>query len=249
MPIISTLVPILATCLCLAGELPQGPPPGVIVASSPEPDKIHYASPSIIRLPDGDLMVSHDRSGKPATTLVYRSSDGGKTWKHVADVSNVMWATLFAHDDSLYLIGTSGGISDVVLRRSDDGGLTWSEAKDGHTGLIATGGYHCGPVPVLLAKGRIWRAFERREDAKKKREFTACVFSAPVDSDLLESSNWTRSNGVKWEPDWLQVRTREWIEGNVVSTPDGTILNILRTNTHPAKNAPRGITGGPAGLK
>jgi hypothetical protein len=70
-----------------------------------------------------------------------------------------------------------------------------------------------------------------------------------VDCDILDASNWTRSNGVKWEPDWLQVRTREWVEGNVVVGPDGRILNILRTNTHPANGAPREIVDGPAGLK
>ncbi len=242
---IRTMVSFMfAICAAMAVELPKGPPPGVVVARSPEPGRIRLASPSIVKLPDGSLMVSHDRSGNPATTVLHRSGDGGKTWNHVADVPNVMWATLFCHDGALYLFGTSGGISDIVLRRSVDGGRTWPEARDGRSGLIARGGYHCGPVPVIVAKGRIWRAFERREDPRQKRVFTAYVFSAPTDSDLLDASSWTRSNGVIWEPGRLQVRTREWIEGNVVVAPDGSILNILRTNTHPAKGAPYEITGG-----
>ncbi len=243
-------------CLCLAtgGAIaaipPQGPPPGVVVARSPDPAKIHVASPSIIRSSDGNLLISHDWSGRSgALTSVYRSADAGKTWERLADVPKVMWATLFEHDNALYLIGTSAGIGDAVIRRSTNGGHHWTTAADGHSGVIARKNYHCGPVPVLVAKGRIWRAFEHREDPDEPRGFTAYVFSAPLGCDLLEATNWTRSDGVKWEPDWLQVRTREWIEGNVVASPDGEILNILRTNTHPKEGGPLEMEDAPPGLK
>jgi hypothetical protein len=112
--------------------LPKGPPPGIVVVESPEPGRIRVASPSIIRHSNGDLMVSHDWYGRGgARTSVYRSGDKGDSWQRLADVPGVMWATLFEHDDGLYLFRTSGGVSDVVLRRSQDGGRTWSEAWTG----------------------------------------------------------------------------------------------------------------------
>ncbi len=231
--------------VAVAAGLPEGPPPGVVVVKSPAPAKIRVASPSIVRLPEGAIFVSHDWSGRGgAMTSVYRSDDDGDTWRMTAELRGIMWATLFSHRDALWLIGTAGGPGDAVIRKSEDGGVSWTEAKDSGSGVLAAGAYHCGPVPVVFEKGRVWRAFERRGDPKRRRNFTALVFSAPEDSDLLSAENWKVSEGVDWTSDRLQVRTREWIEGNVVPDREGNLLNILRTNTHPAEGAPFEIGGG-----
>ena len=49
--------------------------------------------------------------------------------------------------------------------------------------------------------------------------------SAPVDADLLKRDNWDMS-GVLYNRD----PDLRWIEGNVVITPEGGLVDILRTN-------------------
>jgi hypothetical protein len=210
-------------------------PPGVVVDYSPASSGVYIGSPSIARLPDGTYVASHDQFGPGSTsdrTLVFGSSDRGRTWSRLCEIAGQWWSTLFVHRGALYLIGTDREEGRVVIRRSADGGRTWTEPRDERTGLlIASGRYHCAPVPVVLHDGRIWRAME---DALGPggwgSHFNAFMLSAPEDADLLDAARWTASNRLGRNPAWLGGTFNGWLEGNAVVTRDGRMLDILRVD-------------------
>lgn len=45
--------------------------------------------------------------------------------------------------------------------------------------------YHCAPVPVLHAHGRVWRSVEDDAAQDHYRDFLAGVISAPEDADTI----------------------------------------------------------------
>jgi hypothetical protein len=224
-----------ASVLAAAAAEPVPRPPGVVVAHSPASTRKYLGSPSVVRLPGGDLVVSHDFFG-PGTTgdlvHVYRSSDRGATWQRQAEIRGAFWSSLFVHRDALYLFGTSRQDGFVVLRRSADGGRTWTEPRDGGTGLLlADAKYHCAPVPVIEHRGRLWRAFEDvMGPGGWGSSFRSFMLSAPADADLLGATNWTASNRLGRDPAWLDGRFGGWLEGNAVPSPSGGIVNLLRAD-------------------
>lgn len=133
------------------------------------------------------------------------------------------WSTLFVHGGQLYIMGTSTKHGDIVIRRSSDGGRTWTEPKDESSGLLVEGRFHCAPVPVVVHKGRIWRAFEVNRGRYK---WDALVMSAPVEADLLNAKNWQMSNKLVVD---RRANIFKWLEGNVVVTPEGELVDMLRT--------------------
>ncbi len=218
----------------------SGPPPGTVVWASPDPGRVSCASPSIALLPDGSYLVSHDTAGR---TLVHASRDRGTTWSQVAALSDQKWSTLFLHRGALHLIGTSAKAGNMIIRRSSDGGRTWTNPTDAKHGLLAEGKYHCAPTPVVVHGGRLWRAFEQFSPTPPVRTFRAFMMSAPEDADLLDAANWTRSNSHPIQRAWLNTRNEEWLEGNAVVTPAGTIADILRVESHPAIGEPFALPG------
>jgi hypothetical protein len=227
------------------------------VKFQPERSRTFLGSPSILRLPDGALLATHDHFGpgcprnheaEESLTSVYRSEDDGVTWQNITHIMNCYWSTLFWHEGSVYILGTSQQYGSIYIRRSDDGGFTWTHPADERSGLLFRGGmyhdppnYHCAPVPVVLHNGRLWKAFEDLNPAEWGRGFQACVISAPVDADLLDAANWTMSNKIPFDPAWIPAGWGElanpgWLEGNVVVTPDGELWDILRVNSNPLIN-------------
>jgi len=204
-----------------------GDPPGGAIDYSPAEEQVYIGSPSIAVLPNGSYVASHDLFGKGTNfdeMAVFGSEDKGNTWKQRSRFKGQWWSTLFMDDADLYLIGTSREFGDVVIRRSTDGGRTWTEPKDENTGRLTDDGrYHCAPVPLVVHRGRIWRSIERA--LGERPEWSAMVMSAPVDSDLLRADSWLMS-----EPLQHLWSESQWIEGNIVVTPDGKLVNILRTN-------------------
>ncbi|MHC4753748.1 MAG: FG-GAP-like repeat-containing protein [Planctomycetota bacterium] len=204
--------------------------PGVVIDYITTRTQKYIGSPSIAILPDGTYVASHDIFGPKASfdqTRIFSSADRGKTWQQLTQFKGQFWSTLFVHKDTLYIIGTSRKWGNIVIRRSSDGGKTWTEPVDSDTGLLVKGKFHCAPVPVVVHKGRIWRAFE-------EQGWKALVISAPVDSDLLKAENWTASNRLSFESGGIVTK---WLEGNVVVTPEGGLVNILRAKPKPAKAA------------
>ena len=87
------------------------------VKYQPERSKTYLGSPSILRLPDGALLASHDYFGLPncprnhedeeSLTSIYRSEDDGLTWVNITHIMNCYWSSLFAHRGSVYILGVS----------------------------------------------------------------------------------------------------------------------------------------------
>lgn len=68
------------------------------------------ASPSIVRIPDGSLLTSHDiywGKGGQNLSKVFVSKDNGMSWKYLSDVYPCFWGKLFIHNGNLYMLGTS----------------------------------------------------------------------------------------------------------------------------------------------
>ncbi len=176
-----------------AAPVPSGPPPGVVVATSPDPERAYIGTPAIAILPDGTYVAAHDFFGRNAaltdTTHVYTSRDRGATWTRRSEIKGQAWFSLFVHRGALYLHGTASRYGDLTIRRSTDGGRTWTEPKDAQSGLLVRGRFHGAPVPVVEHGGRLWRAVEERvNDEQWPLHFASLVVSVPVDADLLAAS-------------------------------------------------------------
>ncbi len=218
-------------------EKPQTPDhsfvPGVVIDHSPAATGKYLGSPSLAVLANGYYIASHDFFGpktKEDHTAIFCSKNAGKTWEKLTVFKGQYWSTLFVHKGALYIIGTSTHNGYVVIRRSTDGGLTWTIPRDRNTGLlISQGEYHCAPVPVVVHKGRIWRAMEDRYPPKGwASNLRSFVMSAPIDADLLRADSWTMSNRLSFDQQWPG---KAWLEGNIVITPQNKLVNILRVES------------------
>ena len=224
---------IAALAQALTGKLIGETVPGVVIDHSSKTSGVYFGSPSIAIWTNGDYVASHDDFGPHstlATTTVFISQDKGRTWIKTCVIAGQYWSTLFIHHEALYLMGTSREYGKVVIRRSPDGGHTWTEPKDASSGLLRAGAkHHCAPVPVVVCNGRIWRAMEDvRGPGKWAAWFRAFMMSAPENADLLNATNWTWSNVVGSDTNWLDGKFGGWLEGNAVVTPDGKIVDLLR---------------------
>ena len=213
--------------------------PGVVVNHEPANSKRYLGSPSICLLPDGTYIVSHDYFGPAsdcktqAQTVVFQSKNKGKSWEKIASI-NQFWGGLFFHNGALYIMSSDYEYGNCIIRKSTDGGHHWTNPVDNQNGLIRAAdsekGYHTSAVPVVITKGRIWRAMEMAKKTGPWGNFDALVLSAPVDADLLKASNWTVSIPLAVDPSW-NSDLRTWLEGNMVIAPEEKIVNILRADT------------------
>lgn len=270
----NSLRPLLAAWL-LAAVLPLGAaslppaspdkpwpaPPGVVVATTFEPNAAFVGSPCILVMPDGSYLASHDFFGwrlhhktpRPdwdRRACVYQSRDKGVTWTKIAEIPEMTWGTLFLHRGDLYILGITMEYGQLVIRRSEDGGRTWTTPADGKTGLLRTDRYHSSAVPVVVHGGRIWRAVEKYtgDGSWSGRFFGAMVVSAPVDADLLDANSWTETNAVMFDGDWIKGNRTGWLEGNVVVAPGDKVVNILRVRPTPTFDTPYDLDGPAAGV-
>ena len=229
---------------------------GVVIDRSPAVATQYVGCPAIAILPDGAYLASHSWFGPGTTndtTEVFRSLDRGQTWEHAATVPNQWWSSVFVHRGDAYLLGVDREYGRIVIRRSRDGGHAWSTAVDGRSGLLTPKpGYHGAPMPVAHHAGRLWRAFEvagglaedfpgaeerhpvsagyntgRWDDLyiKPRFDWSVLVASVPEDADLLDAESWSFGRPMAHPEPRCQ-----WIEGNVVAAPDGSLVSMLRTN-------------------
>lgn len=230
---------LLLVVLFSAAHAQPGKVPGVVVNYIPAHTKVYIGSPSICILPNGDYVASHDHFGPGTTeheralTAVYKSTNKGKSWQKISEIDGQFWSNLFVHRNELYITGTWKHHGNFIIRRSTDGGKTWSEPTNGKNGLLLEGEYHTAPMPVIYHKGRLWRAIENAKADTKAwgKRYSAMVISAPVDADLLVSSNWTATNFLPYDSTYLGGKFGGWLEGNVVVTPEGAVVDILRVAT------------------
>lgn len=187
-------------------------------------------------LPDGNYLAACTM-GHPKGPRMFISKDKGATWQEYGnyDVSKNYvgnYHNLFVHRGNVYFMGVGPDREGLRICRSEDGGQNWTSPVDAHSGIILEGQYHTAPVPMLVSGGRIWRACETYPD---KMPF---MLSAPEDADLLEASNWTRTNIVGPASKLVDGRkmTGSMIEGNAVETPSGEVVNLIRTNSTRTSN-------------
>ena len=220
----------------------QAAPPGVVIDFEPASTKRYVGSPSIVVLPSGEYVASHDLFGAGTvsdTTELFVSRDQGRSWQPLATLRGQFWSTLFVHSGQLYLLGTDRVNGAVVIRRSSDGGATWTTPSASTSGKLLAGQYSTAPTPVIVSGGRIWRAVEAVRSGSWGLNFLPFVMSAPVDADLLNAASWTSSNQITPQSTWLGGQFRGFLEGNAVPAPGGGIVNLLRvhTTTYPERAA------------
>lgn len=191
----------------------------------------HTCSPSIVRLPDGRLLVSmdiFDGNAPQNLTLIYSSDDDGRTWQYLTDVFPCFWGSLFVFRGELYLMGISTEYGDLLIGRGDRDGnfgtptvLMRGSASPGETGP------HRAPMLVLEAEGRLWTAAEY--GAWSRGRFAMGVFSAGADGDLLDAENWRCTGFLPYDRSWPGAYPAPGaIEGNIVLKPDGSMKEIMR---------------------
>lgn len=220
-----------------------GPVPGTVVAYLHPQDLTFISSgrftcsPSLVQLPNGRLLVSHDiyeRRGGQNITHIYASDDDGLNWFFLSELSPCFWGTLFLHKGILYMLCTSTEYGDLQIYRSDDLGETFIGPF-----VILKGegrwdkpGPHKAPVPIVYHKGRIWTAIEY--GCWKQGYHDTGVISIDENEDLCNPDNWVISPFVHYESTWpgvIRGGNPSVLEGNLVITPDGRLVNILRYET------------------
>lgn len=217
-----------------------GAVPGDAIVNYLHPEDLAYAysgrylcSPSLLRHPDGYLLASMDlyKTNAPQNlTLIFRSDDDGKSWYYLTELYPCFWGKMFLHKGQLYMLAVSTEYGDLLIGRSDDGGKTWTNP----TVLLRGGchakevGWHRAPMPVLIKDGRIMT--DVQYGAWSEKVFCDAVLSAPVDSDLLDPENWLCTELFDARGHISPLPEKIWggIEGNVIETPDGRVVDLLR---------------------
>ncbi len=223
--------------------------PGTVIHHVPAASEQYVGCPSIVVLPSGRYLASHSYFGNGATnsdSFLYCSDDRGAIWYRIAEINGQIWSKLFLHAGALYIIGTDhcdryGGRLNgkMVIRRSDDDGRTWTDAQSPATGLLSDeDGYHTAPTAVTVHDGRIWKGFEFAPDSNR-RTWRVFVISADVDADLLDRRSWRFTSQID---SWDEY---QWIEGNMVVTPEGSLVDILRSNNLQQKDLSLPLTTNP----
>jgi len=213
--------------------------PGVVVDHLPASGKLFIGSPSLVVLPNGDYVASHDFFGPASTehsralTAIFRSGNKGKSWEMIAEINGQFWSNLFVHRDVLYLMGCWKHHGNLIIRRSADNGKSWSDPTDASCGLLLEGEYHTAPVPMVVYNGRLCRAIENAKSTTTAwgKRYSAMIISAPLEADLMKASNWTTTNALPWDSTYLNGKFGGWLEGNAVVTREGKLIDFLRVDT------------------
>ncbi len=217
--------------------------PGVVVAYLHPADRTFYdsgtatCSPSICRLENGDLLISHDifrSNGGQNLTHVYRSRDNGTTWEFASAVSPCFWGSLFTHRGAVYMLAMSTEYGALQIFRSDDGGDSWiGPVVLIEGGSREAGGPHKAPMPVLFHAGRIWTAIEFGSWTTEMH--CPGAVSADENADLMDPASWVCTGFLPYDQSAVTGVTGKskggTIEGNLVVAPNGELVDLLRFST------------------
>jgi Neuraminidase (sialidase) len=130
----------ISAALCAALDLSSAP--GTVISHQDTRYDLFYTTPrvfisdpEILILSGGDYLASHALAGRSSgsdisgRTSVFRSTDKGATWTKVAEITDLLRASMIEHNGAVYLMGTKnddGG--GVVIARSTDNGTTWTRS-------------------------------------------------------------------------------------------------------------------------
>ncbi|MCI1634629.1 hypothetical protein [Bifidobacterium sp.] len=222
------------TRLCRCGDTP-----GTVVNYLHPQDRTcrfsgrFLASPSIVRLDSGKLLVSMDVfewHGGQNLTILFESTDNGETWQYVTEIFPCFWGALFSHNGKLYMLAMATEYGDLLLGVSLDEGKTWSAPitlfrASAH---CSVGGLHKAPTPVVEKNGVICTAIDY--GSWETGGFRQAILSIAVTDDLMVASNWKLSE--LYSPCAALQQDAGIVggglEGNVLRSPDGSWYDMLR---------------------
>lgn len=195
-------------------------------------------SPSLLKLPNGSLLASNDYYKNKAPqnlTTIYRSDDNGLSWYYVTDLFPCFWGKLFYHKGNVYMLATSTEYGDLLIGKSEDEGRTWTTPTVILRGSnsVFESGLHKAPLNVVNAYGRLWASVEY--GSWVRGSYSNSLFSIDENDDLLAAESWSCTGFLKHDPNWENAENVVGaIEGNVICTPDGYLINMLRYSNNKA---------------
>jgi hypothetical protein len=144
----------------------------------------------------------------------------------------MVWASIYLIKDEVYMLVTTKHHGDIVIVKSSNQGNTWTKPESKTTGLLTENGqYHTAPVPFVVKDARIYRSFEDASNGSKwGKRYSPMVISASLDSNLLLRENWRFTEYLKGDPKWQDGTFNGWLEGNIVQTPQGELVDVLRVD-------------------
>ena len=215
--------------------------PGESVVNYLHPDDKAYSfsgnylcSPSIVKHPDGYLLASMDVFGinmPQNLTLIYKSTDNGKTWTYLSELFPCFWGTLFVLNGDVYMFSTSTEYGDLLIGRSTDGGKTFQKPTVllRGSGRNCSPGCHKSPSKIAECNGRLWFSFEWGTWAIGGHAMMCA--SAPKDSDLLDPKSWRFGHPVEYDKNWPGTAPGDslgCLEGCMIKTPEGELYDFMR---------------------
>ncbi|MFV0469173.1 MAG: sialidase family protein [Dysgonomonas sp.] len=202
---------------------------GKVIAHSAKSTGAYIGAPSIVILPNGDYLSTHNYFGSKSnpSSYVYRSTDKGLTWNFLYELNNFTNMNLFVVSDVLYSIGFTASSGQMHIRKSTDNGASWSIPTTSQNGIILNQNlYSNAPQNVVIHNNRIWYALNDVGSAPtgwgKDKVF---MMSAPADADLLDANNWTKTNYLQgiWQ-------YGGWLEPCAVAAPNGKLYIMPRVD-------------------
>ena len=198
----------------------------------------YLCSPSLLRHPDGYLLASMDLfhgTSPQNLTLIYRSDDGGKSWRYVSELMPCFWGKMFLHRGELYMLACSTEYGDLLISKSLDGGKSFctpSVLLRGSGGKNGCTGVHKNPQNMVYHNGRLYGTLEWGSWANKEYCHAAMVMSCDENDDIINPESWSFTEPRKlshFAPELCDVPLPNMtIEGTLTITPAGELVNMMR---------------------
>lgn len=195
-------------------------------------------SPSLVKHPDGYLLASMDvyaPEHPQNLTLIFRSDDGGESWRYVSELMPCFWGKLFIHKGDIYMLSCSTEYGDLLIGKSTDGGETFGAPVcllRGSGGKAGNSGVHKSPQDVFRHNGRIYESLEWGTWKNTEYCHAAMVMSADENADLLSPESWSFTEPRKFDRFTSELSDMPMdtmtIEGTITLAPEGKLLNIMR---------------------
>lgn len=171
--------------------------------------------PSLTALPDGSLVLTTQKLGKPFEMHVCRSSDGGRTWERdTLPGQDYPRNMIVQPDGSLLMVRAlefgwrGGGSPNLQICRSTDGGKTWQLSE----GVVDWDYTAFGEISAIRLK-------DNRLLAALRRQIPNTHGEGFEDTVLTESSD----DGAHWSKPRVMVNTAE-VHVFLTELHDGRIL-------------------------